>query len=236
MITYLGFIEHDGNAWGGTIPELRVTVAGKDREQVLTRLREGAAFQLWGLKADGLPIPPAQLRSAADLPADDQDDYAGMEAVMVEPAQINAISVAVSQALDRSGLSDSEVARRMGTSPAAVSRLKDFFYTGHSLLSLTKLAQALNVPLLSLTGMQDLALDEWIGAGDRGMMAPGYVTLRRTPELEQINPPALVRWDGMLFWLSSYVTPPARTSDETYLRFEGGRINEAGHGISVYSA
>lgn len=142
-MSYFGFIERDGTAWGGLVPELHVTVVGRNRAQVEQRLAEGAAYALYSLKLDGLPIPEAKLHSIEDLPANERADFAELEAVQVEPAPVNPVSVAVDRAIEESGLSDSEVARRMNSSPAAVGRLRDLFYWGHSMTTLRKLAGAL---------------------------------------------------------------------------------------------
>ncbi len=142
-MNYLALIEQDGAAWGGMIPELRVTVVGKSRDEVLRLLSEGIAFAMYGLQEDGLPVPLPQLRALAELPAEDQEDYSGMEVVRVDGAPINPVSVEVDRAIRASGLSDREVARRMEASASSVGRLRDLFYWGHSLSSLTRLAQAL---------------------------------------------------------------------------------------------
>ena len=125
------------------MPELHVTVFGRDRVQIVQLLTEGVAFALYSLKLDGLPVPEAKLRGVEDMLEAERAESADLEAVQIEPALINPVSAAVDRAIEESGLSDSEIARRMNSSPAAVGRLRDLFYWGHSMATLRKLAGAL---------------------------------------------------------------------------------------------
>ncbi len=83
----------------------------------------------------------------AELPSDVQEDYAGQELtlLLIEPAPINPVSLEVQRGIEHSGLSYREVARRMGAGHAAISRMADLFYWGHSLTALRKLAEVLGV-------------------------------------------------------------------------------------------
>ncbi len=144
-MNYLAFIEQDGHAWGGFIPELHANATGKRREQVLQRLAEGGALAVFYAMQEGRPVAEATLQRAAQLSEDDRELVQEMESVFVELATINPVSAEVERAVRESGLSDSEIARRMGSSPAAVGRLQDYFYWGHSLTALRKLADVLGV-------------------------------------------------------------------------------------------
>ena len=144
-MNYLAFIEQDGDAWGGFIPELNASATGKSREQVCQRLAEGGALTVFYAAQEGTPAPLPSLQSAADLPKEDRELTQDMESVFMELAPINPVSLEIERAVKESGLSDSEIARRMGSSPAAVGRLQDAFYWGHSLTALRKLADVLGV-------------------------------------------------------------------------------------------
>ncbi|MFC6751506.1 hypothetical protein [Deinococcus aquaticus] len=144
MTQYLGLHIHDGDAHSGLIPELRVTVTGKDCEQVRQRLQQGAALSLLEYDRQELPRPEGQYRSADDLPAEILVDFPNPETELIEPADVNTYSLHIEQLVQASGLSDSEIARRMGTSPAAVGRLQDPFYFGQTLATVEKLQRTLD--------------------------------------------------------------------------------------------
>lgn len=80
--------------------------------------------------------PPAEL---------DLSDYEGEEVkvVYVSPAPMNPVSLELEEAIRRSGLTQKEVAKRAKTSEAAVSRLTNPFYFGHSVGILRRVAEAL---------------------------------------------------------------------------------------------
>ncbi|WP_158591551.1 helix-turn-helix domain-containing protein [Deinococcus cavernae] len=138
-MNYFAIYEFDGTAHGGLVPQLNVSAVGKNREQVLERLRQGIALALHDLGE----VPPNQ----HDRLPDDLQEFAAAETLFLEPAEMNPVSVEVERAVQASGLTDSELARRMGTSPAAVGRMQDYFYWGHSLATLRKLADALGIKL-----------------------------------------------------------------------------------------
>jgi len=231
---YLGFIEHDGDAWGGFIPELNATVTGKDRQQVLDRLAQSLTFTLLALKEEGAPIPEARFKTLADLDTEDQETAAGMEAVVIAPSTVSSISVAIARAIERSGLTRSEVARRMGTSPAAITRITDLFYFDHSMNTLRQLSKALDLPLSRFSGLKDLQAEDFLSSNDGMSNAPGEVTLRWTPELAALETPALVRWEKQLFWLDS---PPkeVRFMNMHLLVFEGSMVDDQGYVKSIFN-
>ena len=147
---YLALLEHDGDAWGGTFPELEhILVVGKTRQQTLERLSQALALHLYQLERVGQTPAPAQLERLEDLPTSYLEDFAGsvLETALLRPAPLNPVAFEVAAALEASGLSESEVARRMGAAPASIQRLKSPFYWGHSLDSLRRLVNALGRPL-----------------------------------------------------------------------------------------
>ena len=63
------------------------------------------------------------------------------------PGTPDPVSLAIARAIEASGLSKAEVARRMGVKPPIVSRLVNPRYHGHSATSLYRLADALGMRL-----------------------------------------------------------------------------------------
>ena len=143
MTQYLSLYVCEDGAHGGLIPELNVTVTGKDREQVRQRLQQGAALALLEYDRREQPRPAPQALSVDDLPADVRADLPDAEPELITPAEVNAYSLHIEQLVRASGLSDSAIARHMGTSPAAVGRLKDPFYFGQTLATVEKLQRAI---------------------------------------------------------------------------------------------
>ncbi len=56
--------------WGAHAPDLPVFVGGDSREEVEQLVRDGIAFYLEGLRADGEPVPePRSTAAAVDVAA-----------------------------------------------------------------------------------------------------------------------------------------------------------------------
>ncbi len=145
-MNYLGLIEYDGNAWGGTIPDLeRVTAAGHNCDQVLELLQQALALHLYELDARGIAYQPATSQRLEDLSAEYLADFEGstLEGVLLEPEPLNPISLEIERLLEQSV----EVARRMGTSPASIHRLKNPFYWGHGTDVLRRFARVMGQKL-----------------------------------------------------------------------------------------
>ncbi len=64
------------------------------------------------------------------------------------PGTANPVSEELERAIRAAGLTQAEVARRMGVSTAAVSRLLNPSYNGHSISSLRKVAEVLGAELV----------------------------------------------------------------------------------------
>lgn len=222
-----------GLQWTGLIPDLDVRVTGKGEEEVIKRLEAEAGALLTLYNAQGLVWPPVRTKELTDVREDDLPDSGSPRLHWVEPLTPNPISIAIEQALRRSGKTAAAVARLMETSPAALHRMTDPRYDGHSLQSLKKLAQVLQVPLQRFIGLKRLALDEFVAVGHPGMYAPGHVTLKRTVELERLTLPTLVSWNNLFFWLDAPAKPPFALSDADYLRFEGAQIDADGFVLGV---
>jgi antitoxin HicB len=128
----------EGGTWAGFALDLPVFAWGKpDRQALLRGLREGLALALLELEEEGRPLPTPS--ASAQVPP----EVAEGEVVFLEPAPVNPVSLELWRAMKARGLSQRELARRMGTSPSAVHRLLDPFYFGHSLDTLRRAAEAL---------------------------------------------------------------------------------------------
>jgi antitoxin HicB len=146
-MSYLTIISAGPNNWNALVPELHCVVTGKDRQAVIARSRESIAVAL-GDRADqaaGITSTIANIEQVhpairAEIPED-------AEVVFLEPAAFNPVSQEIAAALVVARITQAELARRLETSPAAVSRLVNPFYWGHSLALLRRIAEALQAEL-----------------------------------------------------------------------------------------
>ncbi len=149
-MNYLGLISTDGKTWGGCIPDLQsVWVGGKNRNETLELLEQGLALYLQELLELGETPKPVVAQSLGDIEADFIEFFKGehCEVLLLEPAPLNPISLEIERLLEQSGLRDVEVARRMGTSPASIHRLKNPFYWGHGTDVLRRFARVMGQKL-----------------------------------------------------------------------------------------
>ncbi|GAA3995098.1 hypothetical protein GCM10022631_01520 [Deinococcus rubellus] len=143
---YLALVTKTADGYAGNVPELQTILATEDTLDALkTTLAEAVALYL--LDAPNAPAPVAQRLS--DLSELVQEDYAELDVTLlrVTPAPVNPVSLQVARVIDESGLSYRELARRLGTGHAALFRLANPFYWGHSLAMLRRLAEALGAHL-----------------------------------------------------------------------------------------
>jgi transcriptional regulator with XRE-family HTH domain len=59
----------------------------------------------------------------------------------------NPVSLELARALKEAGISQAELARRLGVKPPSIARLFSPHYTGHSIRSLREIAEALGMRL-----------------------------------------------------------------------------------------
>lgn len=115
----------------------------KERSKLERLMAEQLALVLYEYTQRG-EAPPAP----ADASTVDLSEYEeGSEVVYIRPAPLNPISLKLEAEIERQGITQSELARRMNTPRSVISRLTNPFYWGHSLKSLNEVAQALNVEL-----------------------------------------------------------------------------------------
>lgn len=146
-MAYLTIINKGPNNWGALTPELHCVGTAKTREALIEQASEAIALALEEAPHEATISSLEQVD--AEIRADLPEDY---EVVFLEPAPMNPVSVEVERAIAASGLSYREVARRMETGHAAISRMTNPFYWGHSVSALRKLAEVLGLKVeLKLT-------------------------------------------------------------------------------------
>lgn len=148
MNEYLVVIERGDRNFSAYAPDVPGAVAtGGTLEQVRERMAEALAIHLEG---EPWPRPRVLTRAGADQHAREELGApeglgASDKVTRLAPAVMNSVSLEAARAIDASGLTQAEVAARMGTTQSAISRLVDPFYWGHSVDSLRRLANALEV-------------------------------------------------------------------------------------------
>ena len=70
-----------------------------------------------------------------------------MEAMLKEEKQRLELAACLRELRERAGISQSELARRVGTTPSVICRLEDPDYEGHSLKTLRRIVTALGMGL-----------------------------------------------------------------------------------------
>ena len=122
----------------GYIPDLGVFAVGKpSREAVLESLQDGLALHILALQEAGQSIPKQKTLRAAD-----EDTNA--EVVQIEPTPINPVSLELEAALKSAGITQAELARRMGVSRVVVNRILDPLAPDHKVSTLKRVAEALD--------------------------------------------------------------------------------------------
>lgn len=137
---YLTIISSGERNWNALVPELHCIVSAPNREELLKLAGESIAVAL-----EDQPHHIAQIQSFEDLDADLRTELDGSEeTIFLDPALMNPVSLEIEQALNAAGVSQAELARRIGSSRSAVNRLVNPFYWGHSLDVLRRVAAALD--------------------------------------------------------------------------------------------
>ncbi|MBZ9712119.1 helix-turn-helix domain-containing protein [Deinococcus multiflagellatus] len=139
-MSYLTIVSAGERNWQALVPELHCIVTASSRDELLRLSRESLAVAL----EDRTGHQPV-VHQLADVAPEVRRELTGTEEVLfLDPAPMNPVSLAIQAALDRAGISQAELARRMGTSRSAVHRLLNPFYWGHSLELLRRVAEALD--------------------------------------------------------------------------------------------
>ena len=116
------------------------------RDKAITQAQQSLAIYL---RQMGYPAP--HYIQLADVPKTVMANLLAPpnkpEGIRLTPAPMNPISLEIERIIERSDHSLRSLAQAIGTSPAALARLKDPFYWGHSIRSLRDVAQACNQQL-----------------------------------------------------------------------------------------
>lgn len=142
---YLLIISHDPDGFSAFIPDFDpsgILVSADTREDAIRLSAEALAVYL----SEVGEVTPHYL-SPKDVPDTLLEDCLNPEGLLIEAAPMNPISLEIERIIERSGLTLTAIAKRMQTSPAALVRLKDPFYWGHSVRSLREVATATGMSL-----------------------------------------------------------------------------------------
>ncbi len=127
---------------GGYVPDLPIiVVVGKGRDEVLRLASEAIALRLYDLERDGEEWPPPSPVESIEC----EECEEPWEVVLVEPAEVNPVSLRLADAIRSARLTKAEVARRLGVSRQSVHRLTDPFYFNHNMRSLHRVAEVLGL-------------------------------------------------------------------------------------------
>jgi antitoxin HicB len=134
MNSYLCLLEQETDGFSAIVPDFEnsIIVSGDTREEVLELAREALALYLNELSE----LPATRFKTLKSVPKAVLEDFTHPAAEFIEPAMMNPVSLEVSRIIERSGLTLTEIAKRMRTSVAALVRMKNPFYWGHSLKTL----------------------------------------------------------------------------------------------------
>lgn len=140
---YLTIISSGERNWNALVPELHCVVTALTRKDLLKLARESISVAL-----EDVPVSAPSILSFSQLSLGLRAGLDGSEEILsLEPAPMNPVSLEIEQALSGAGLSQAELARRIGSSRSAVNRLTNPFYWGHSLDVLRRVAEALDSEL-----------------------------------------------------------------------------------------
>ena len=147
---YLTVIETGGTTCGAYVPDVPGAVGlGADVADTLRSVSEALALHLEG---EVWPEPKTLTRETAERYVREMLNSPGLkpgdELHFVEPATMNPVALEVTAAREAAGISQAELARRLGTARGNISaRLENPFYWGHKVETLRRVADALNLKL-----------------------------------------------------------------------------------------
>jgi ribosome-binding protein aMBF1 (putative translation factor) len=72
------------------------------------------------------------------------EELVGDDAAAQEEFEVGLVNIEAAQLRTKAGLSQRELARRVGTSASAINRLEDADYEGHTIAMVRRIATALN--------------------------------------------------------------------------------------------
>jgi antitoxin HicB len=138
-MTYPFILEKEGRTYAAIAAQFPALATSTSRKDVLERASRTLAVYLFEQYLSELLVPKPLAHDQLDLSDFVDSDF---EIVDIEPLPTNPCSLELAKMIEASGLTQSEIAKRMGTTQSTVSRLADPFYWNHSLSSLERLAKA----------------------------------------------------------------------------------------------
>lgn len=142
-MAYLTIIGKTDTGWATLTPELTCIGTAETREAAVEQAREAIALALGDAQER-----VAHITTLEQVDPDIRSEMGGEdEVIFLDPAPMNPVSLEIAQALERTGISQAELARRIGTSRSAVSRMVNPFYWGHSMDLLRRVAEALGLQI-----------------------------------------------------------------------------------------
>jgi antitoxin HicB len=145
MDRYLAIIQEANNSFTAIVPDFwpGILVDADTKQEAELLLTQALAIYLHEL---GHPVTPT-LQKLTDVPPERLVIFSDPQVIWVIPAPMNPLSLMIATVIEQSGLSQREIALKMGTRPSVIIRLADPFYWGHSLDILKRLSQALGADL-----------------------------------------------------------------------------------------
>ena len=140
-------IEKTKNNYSAFFIDASCVATAKNKRELKDKLSKALAIYIleaakYGQRIESTPAENIDL-SEYEISLDDK----GVELDYLEPAPVNPTSLAIDETIKTLGMTEAEVARRMKTSPAALSRITDPFYWGHSMTMLKKFADSIGAKI-----------------------------------------------------------------------------------------
>lgn len=132
---------HRRNWSAGAVDFAAVTTADT-RDELLRLAGEQVALHLLEHEVEGTVAPSPTQPQDLDLDYLDEFDE-NYEVVYVEPTKLSEFGTAIYKAMAEEGVSEAELARRLGASHTLANRISDPLYYGHTSNTLRKVAKAL---------------------------------------------------------------------------------------------
>lgn len=135
-------VEHSDGSWSASALQWPAAIAAATRDELERLMAEQVALYLHDEVVEGrTPEPPKYEHQLNVAPY--REDGEEFEVVFVSPAPLSSAAVAIDRALHEDGVSQAELARRMGVPRSTISRITDPLYSGHTTNTLRAVAEAL---------------------------------------------------------------------------------------------
>ena len=139
-MTYPFILEKEGRTYAAIAAQFPALATSTSRKDVLERASRALAVYLFEQHLSEHSVPKPLTHDQLDLSDFANSNY---EIVDIEPLPTNPCSLELAKMIDASGLTQSEIAKRMATTQSVISRLTDPFYFGHTVKSIERLAHVL---------------------------------------------------------------------------------------------